>query len=60
MADQKVTELSTLATPASEDLLLVVDNPNGTPASKSLTMKNLFGAVPSLSLIHISEPTRPY
>ena len=35
MADQKVTELSTLATPASEDLLLVVDNPNGTPASKS-------------------------
>ena len=51
MADQKVTELSTLASPASEDLILVVDNPNGTPASKSLTLKNLFGAVPSNTVL---------
>ena len=41
MADQKVSDLSSLTTPASEDLLLVVDNPNGTPASKSITLKNL-------------------
>jgi hypothetical protein len=51
MADQKVTELSALATPASEDLLLVIDDPNGTPASKSVTLKNLFGTVPSNTVL---------
>tara|TARA_B100001778_G_C18409398_1_gene548029 strand:- start:389 stop:796 length:408 start_codon:yes stop_codon:yes gene_type:complete len=52
MADQKVSELSTLTTPASEDLILVVDNPNGTPASKSITLKNLFGAVPANTVVN--------
>ena len=52
MADQKVSELSTLTTPASEDLMLVVDNPNGTPASKSITLKNLFGAVPANTVVN--------
>lgn len=51
MADQKVSDLSSLTTPASEDLLLVVDNPNGTPASKSITLKNLFGAVPANTVV---------
>lgn len=47
MADKKVTQLTSLTTGASEDLFLVVDDPNGTPASKSITHKNLFGAVSS-------------
>ena len=47
MADKKVTDLTSLTTGASEDLFLVVDDPNGTPASKQITHKNLFGAVSS-------------
>jgi hypothetical protein len=52
MADQKISELSTLTTPASEDLIMVVDNPNGTPASKSITLKNLFASVPANTVIN--------
>tara|TARA_R100000808_G_C2154623_1_gene165755 strand:+ start:5950 stop:6357 length:408 start_codon:yes stop_codon:yes gene_type:complete len=52
MADQKVTQLTSLTTSASEDLLLIVDDPNGTPASKSITLKNLFGAVPANTVIN--------
>ena len=51
MADQKVTQLSSMTTPASPDLLMIIDAPNGTPASKSLTLKNLFGAVPSNTVL---------
>ncbi len=51
MADQKVTQLTSLTTPASSDLLLIVDDPNGTPASKSMTLKNLFGAVPANTVL---------
>ena len=47
MADKKVTQLTSLTTGASEDALLIVDDPNGTPASKQITLKNLFGAVTS-------------
>jgi hypothetical protein len=47
MADKKVTQLTALTTGASEDQLLIVDDPNGTPASKSITLKNLFGSVTS-------------
>jgi len=47
MADKKVTQLTSLTSPASEDLLLVIDNPSGTPTSKQITVKNLFGSAPS-------------
>lgn len=47
MADKKVSQLTSLTTSASEDLLLIIDDPNGTPASKKITVKNLFGAVPA-------------
>jgi hypothetical protein len=43
MADRKVTQLVELTSPAAEDLLLVVDDPNGTPVSKKMTKKTLFG-----------------
>jgi len=47
MADKKVSQLTSLGTTASEDLLLVIDDPNGVPTSKNITVKNFFGAVPS-------------
>lgn len=47
MADQKVSQLPVLTSPASEDLLLIIDNPNVTPASKHITLKILFGNVPA-------------
>jgi len=47
MADQKVTELANLTAAASEDVFYVVDDPTGTPVSKKITAKSLFGAVPA-------------
>ena len=47
MADKKVSQLTSLTTTAAPDLLLIVDDSNGTPVSKSITIKNLFGAVPA-------------
>ena len=47
MADKKVTQLTSLTSPASEDLLLVINNPSGTPTSKQITVKNLLGSAPS-------------
>jgi len=47
MADKKVSQLTSLTTTAAPDLLLIVDDPNGTPVSKNITVKNFFGTVPS-------------
>jgi phage baseplate assembly protein gpV len=47
MADKKVTQLTSLTTPTAPDLLLIVDDPNGTPVSKKITLKSFFGAVTS-------------
>lgn len=47
MADKKVSQLTALTTTAAPDLLMIVDDPNGTPVSKKITIKNLFGSVPS-------------
>jgi len=47
MADKKVSQLTSLTTTAAPDLMLIVDDPNGTPVSKNITVKNFFGAVPS-------------
>ena len=44
MADVKFSELSTLTTAASADVLAIVDSSES--ASKQLTIDNLFGAVP--------------
>lgn len=40
--DRKVTELPALTSPTSDDLLMIVDTPGGTPASKKITVDNLF------------------
>ena len=47
MADKKVTQLTELTTTVAEDQLLVVDDPNGTPASKRITIKSMFGTIPA-------------
>jgi hypothetical protein len=47
MADKKVSQLPSATTAASPDLLLIVTDPNGTPTSKQITVKKLFGAIPS-------------
>ena len=51
MADKKVTQLTALTSPNDEDLLLMVDDPNGTPVSKSITVKTFLGALPSNTAI---------
>lgn len=47
MADKKITQLTELTTTVAEDQLLVVDDPNGTPASKRITIKSIFGTIPA-------------
>ena len=54
MADKKVTQLTSLASPASEDLLLIVDNPGGTPTSKQISMKNFAGGMPNTAVSTLS------
>lgn len=51
MADQKITELTELAaTPDSGDLVAVVDDPAGAPATKKITVANLTGSVATIEL----------
>lgn len=47
MADRKITELNALTAPNQKDLLYVVDDPSGTPASKKISLYDLFGSVPA-------------
>jgi hypothetical protein len=51
MADKKVSQLTELTSTAAPDQLLIVDDPNGTPTSKRITVKSLFGAVPANTAI---------
>lgn len=41
MANQKITELTALTAPTTDDLLAAVDDPSGTPVTKKLTILNL-------------------
>jgi hypothetical protein len=45
MADKKVTELSAITNASGDDLLLVVNDPSGTPTSNKITLNNLFANV---------------
>lgn len=40
MADEKISALTELTTPADEDLLATVDDPAGIPATKKITLAN--------------------
>lgn len=41
MANTKVTELTLLADPIGTDILLVIDNPGGSPISKKATITSV-------------------
>ena len=45
MADKakKISELTALTAPAGEDLLVIIDDPSGTPVTKKVTVANLLG-----------------
>jgi hypothetical protein len=43
MADKKITQLSALTAPANTDLLLIVDDPSGSPVSKKIELGDVFG-----------------
>jgi hypothetical protein len=45
MADKKVTELTAITNLSGDDLLLVVNDPLGTPGSRKITVDNVFGNV---------------
>ena len=45
MADKKVSSLSAITNLSADDLLMVVNDPAGTPESKKVTVGNLFGNV---------------
>jgi len=45
MADKKVSELTAITDLSGDDLLLVVNDPSGTPASRKITVSNLFANV---------------
>ena len=47
MADKKVSELSAITNLSGDDLLLVVNDPSGTPASRKVSLSNLFANVVS-------------
>lgn len=58
MADKKVSQLTALTSTAAPDLLLIVDDPNGTPLSKKVTIKTFFGAVPANTVFTANVTTR--
>jgi hypothetical protein len=54
MADKKVTQLTALTAPANTDLLLIIDDPAGSPVSKKITVEDLFGKTSTLSVSAIN------
>jgi hypothetical protein len=46
VANKKITELTELTDVAAGDLLAIVDDPEGTPATKRVTVANLLGITP--------------
>jgi len=47
MPSKKISELQTLSVPAGEDLLLIIDDPSGSPQSKKITLRSLIAQLPS-------------
>jgi len=47
MADKKVTELTSITNLSGDDLLLVVNDPSGSPSSNKVTVANMFANVVS-------------
>jgi hypothetical protein len=56
MADKRITELVELTVPAPQDLLMVIDDPTGTPINKKMQLSTLFGNI-SLTTTNTSVDT---
>jgi hypothetical protein len=54
MADKKVTQLTASTVATKDDLLLIIDDPLGSPVSKKITVDNFFGATSALTVNAIS------
>jgi hypothetical protein len=54
MADKKVTQLTASTVATKDDLLLIIDDPLGSPVSKKITVDNFFGATSALNVNAIS------
>jgi len=50
MADKKVTQLTALTAPANNDLLMIIDDPLGSPISKKITLEDLLGTTSQLQV----------
>lgn len=53
---KKISELTALSSPAGEDLLLIVDDPSGTPVTKKVTVSSLFGNSSANVVIYNATP----
>ena len=51
MADKKVSALSAITSISSDDLFLVVNDPQGPPASSKISVKSIFNSVPANTAI---------
>jgi hypothetical protein len=53
---KKITELTALAAPAAEDLMVIVDDPSGNPTTKYVTVGNLLGNAAANVVIYNATP----
>lgn len=50
MANKKITELPSEASPSNDDVLAIVNDPSGTPETRQVTANNLMGLAPVQSV----------
>lgn len=53
---KKISELPTLAAPAGNDLIAIVDDPSGTPVTKKVTVADLLGNSSANVVIYNATP----
>lgn len=56
MADSKLTALTALTSASTDDLLYIVDDPGGTPASKKITFDNVQGSLTKVGKTSVTQP----
>lgn len=54
MSDSKITALTALTAPTTDDLLAIVDDPAGTPVTKKITLANLIGGTSALFVSNVT------
>ena len=53
---KKISELTALTAPAAVDLMVIVDDPSGTPTTKYVSVGNLFGNSSANVVIYNATP----